>query len=74
MLTRMAYIVPLQTGLQEKAAFIQAFQHASIRSSVMVCPALIGILLAVTGAFYLYHHAPMAQTTGRVHEEAIPIP
>jgi len=61
-------LATMATGLQEKATFLQAFEHPSVRAAAMVCPALIGALLAVTGALYLYHHAPPVHLTDCVEE------
>ena len=58
-----------QTGLQEKAAFIQMAAKPSVRAPILVLPAVMVVLLLVTAVLYLYHHAPMTNTDQQHVEE-----
>ena len=51
----------VQTGIQEKATFSQAFQKVGMFSAVMKLPAVLCVLLALTGAAVLWHHSEAAQ-------------
>lgn len=55
-----AGLATMAAGLQEKATFVQAFgMPSSLRAPVLVLPALIAVLLLLTGLAVLAHHAPL---------------
>ena len=47
-------------GIQEKTTFVQFMKKPMLYSSNFRIPATIVLLLALTGIFVLYHHAPPA--------------
>lgn len=63
--------VPPQTGIQEKATFVQAFaKPASLHSAAMALPAALVPLLLLTAVGVLYHHAtPLAHQHWRQQQQ-----
>ena len=49
--------MPLQTGLQEKATFLQAFGKKAVYSSFIRLPAMAEVLLLATVLLVLWHYA-----------------
>lgn len=54
-----------QAGLQEKSTFLQVFGKKPVYSGYIAIPALIVVMLVMTGLLVLYHHAPTAQSPAR---------
>lgn len=56
-------MLSMQVGIQEKTTFMQdgmKLQGSALYRSYLKIPATLQLLLALTGLFVLYHHAPSA--------------
>jgi hypothetical protein len=64
----------LQTGLQEKATFLQAFGKKAVYSSFIALPAIAELLLLATVLLVLWQYAaPAASSTRRQQVEYSPV-
>jgi hypothetical protein len=64
----------LQTGLQEKATFLQAFGKKGVYSSFLRLPAVAELLLLATVLLVLWQYAaPAASSTRRQQVEYSPV-
>ncbi len=55
----------MQTGLQEKATFVQAFGKKGVYSSFIRLPAVAELLLLATVLLVLWHYAAPAASAAR---------
>lgn len=64
----------MQTGLQEKATFVQAFGKKGVYSSFIRLPAVAELLLLATVLLVLWQYAaPAASSTRRQQVEYSPV-
>lgn len=61
---------PLQAGLQEKAAFLQAFGSKGVRSGYIALPAAAELGLLLTGLLVMAHQAGPQQAAGQGQAQA----
>lgn len=67
-------VVSLQTGLQEKATFLQAFGKKGVYSSFIRLPAVAELLLVATVVLVLWQYAaPSASSTRRQQVQYSPV-
>lgn len=63
-----ALLVSLQTGLQEKATFLQAFGKKGVYSSFIRLPAVAELLLLATVLLVLWQYAAPSASSTRRHQ------
>jgi hypothetical protein len=65
-------VLAVQVGIQEKTTFMQLGNHlpgSALYNSYLKIPASLQLLVAFTGLFVLYHHAP--GPAGKVPDNAL---